>query len=284
MNRFVSDLKQHWNERPFIWDETRLGSQTIALPVNSRVLILAPHPDDPESVAVTCKMMARAGCDIHYAIVTLSPSGVDDDYAQTLHGKVPVHLKDKKIEIRRREQMTSAKMFGLAQDAVTFLAINEQENGASLDSPENRDCIKTILKSLIPDIVIMPIGKDTNSTHVWVYQVFRKYVKDVVCEIRKPIVAMYNEDPKTIDIRADVLVLFEEERANWKAELLRTHNSQHQRNLLQRKIGFDERILSVNRQRYQRHLDKIGPMVPSTGYAEVFELEIFDFALVTSGS
>ncbi len=69
MRQFVLDLKQYWNKRPFIWYEKSSGSDYMpCLPSKGRILVLGPHPDDPESVAITCRILDQTGCDIQYAI------------------------------------------------------------------------------------------------------------------------------------------------------------------------------------------------------------------------
>jgi hypothetical protein len=185
-------------------------------------------------------------------------------------------LKVKKIEIRRREQVRSAEMFGLSHDRLTFLDLPEDERGTGSHSPETRVRMMEHLESLSPEIVMLPVGKDTNRTHVWVYEVFRDCAKDLVSRRRKPMVALYNEDPKTTEIRADLVVLFGERRAGWKGALLRAHDSQQQRNRNTRGMGFDERILNLNRLGYKRFFESFGPEAGSSGYAEVFELELFE--------
>jgi len=90
----------------------------------------------------------------------------------------------------------------------------------------------------------------------------------VALEAGYPLVAFLNRDPKTIQMRCDVYLGFGETAAAWKAELLRFHRSQHQRNLNQRGYGFDERILGVN-----RHSAEACSL--EARYAEVFELEFF---------
>jgi len=86
---------------------------------------------------------------------------------------------------------------------------------------------------------------------------------------RLPVWAFLNCDAKTIGMRTDAYTVFDEEAARWKAELLRFHGSQHERNLRTRNRGFDERVLGLNRE--------IGA---ATGhplaYAEAFELQRFD--------
>jgi hypothetical protein len=67
-------------------------------------------------------------------------------------------------------------------------------------------------------------------------------------------------------MRTDLYMPFDAAAASWKADMLRLHRSQHERNLNTRGQGFDERVLAVNR---QAGLDL------NAAYAEVFELERF---------
>lgn len=240
--------------------------------MRGKVLVLAPHPDDPESVAITCRLLMRSGCEIWYAIVSMSPSGVEDEYAQIRRNRDPISLQEKKSMIRQEEQIRAAEMFGLIQDRLAFLGIEE---GKELDSPENLTRIREHLGSVEPDVVIMPVGKDPNQTHAWVYQAFRKCAKDLTIKTEKTIVALYNEDPKTIEIRKDLFVLFGEESADWKGTLLRVHDSQQERNIHHRGIGFDERILRMNHLSWKHLVEISTPVKSSAKYAEVFEIELF---------
>jgi len=246
------------------------------MPSRARVLALAPHPDDAESIAVTCRILLDSGCDLRFAIVCTSPSGVEDAYAAS-HGdpSLGTTLVERKIAIRRQEQIASAGKLGLPEDKVTFLSLDEK--GKMAYSPADQARIVHILQSTRPDIVIMPSGKDTNRTHTWVWGVFRESANGCFEGKRQPMVALYNEDPKTTDLAPDLYVLFGEESARWKSALLRTHDSQQQRNLHARKSGFDERILEVNRRRYDG-FSEVGTLHPSSfGYAEAFEIERFGF-------
>jgi len=272
---FIFDLRQYWKDRPFIWSGfENFFTKKVRLPTYGKVLVLSPHPDDPESVAITCRLLRHFGCDIWYAIVSVSPSGVEDEYAQKWQNNGFISLQEKKKEIRRREQTRAAEMFGLTPDRLAFLGIEENKD---LNSPEDLTRMKDYLESMVPDIVIMPIGKDSNQTHAWVYQAFQKCAKDLTLKTGKPIIALYNEDPKTIEIRKDLFVLFGEEGANWKRALLRAHDTQQQRNIHRRGMGFDERILRINHLSYKL-LHETSPIaISSAKYAEVFEIELFGF-------
>jgi LmbE family N-acetylglucosaminyl deacetylase len=277
VNRFVSDLQQNWDERPFVWTDNEVPPG-LCLPSSARVLALGPHPDDAESVAVTCRLLLHSGCDLRFAIVCTSPSGVEDAYAESHgDGSLGATLAERKIAIRKKEQIASAKKLGLSEDKVTFLSLDENEKGEISDSSADRARIGHLLQSTSPDIVIMPVGKDTNRTHAWVCRVFRESARRLFEMKRRPMVALYNEDPKTTDMMTDLFVLFGEESARWKSALLRTHDSQQQRNLHVRRSGFDERILQVNRRRYDRFPGAETLRESSFGYAEVFEIERFGF-------
>ena len=58
---------------------------------------------------------------------------------------------------------------------------------------------------------------------------------------------MLVRDPKTLEMRLDLVTVFGEEQAGWKAELLRCHASQQERNIRSRGYGLDKRVLDVNR-------------------------------------
>ena len=95
-----------------------------------------------------------------------------------------------------------------------------------------------------PAIVFLPHGNDTNADHRRTCSLFMR----AASEAGFSLAAFFNRDPKTIRMRYDFYTAFGPAEAEWKAALLRFHESQQQRNLNTRNIGFDERILEVNRQ------------------------------------
>ena len=80
--------------------------------------------------------------------------------------------------------------------------------------------------------------------------------------------ALLVRDPKTLDMNLDLVTPFNQEEAEWKAEMLRCHASQHERNLKSRGYGIDERILQANRE----IAAEIGG---EDDYAEGFEIREF---------
>jgi len=283
VERFVADMKRYWDQRPFIWFENQKRSGLVPSPPSrARVLILGPHPDDPESAAITIRLLMNSGCEIFFAIACMSPEGVDDEYASLRHDMDSLSLLDRKIEIRRREQKQSAQVIGIASKQLTFLDIEKSRNKNSLDTSENRLKIRNHLEFLLPDIVITPAGKDTNQTHVWVCKIMRQCIRDLSINSGKTIIALYNEDPKTMEIHPDLFVLFGEKSALWKKSLLKVHDSQQQRNISRQQKGFDERILRVNLESYEKLLQYTPLSTGKDRYAEVFEIEIFDHDTTTN--
>jgi LmbE family N-acetylglucosaminyl deacetylase len=229
-------------------------------------------------VAITIRLLLKSGCDLRYAIVSMSPSGVQDQDARP-DGPVDVtSLLQRKIAIRRREQILAAAALGLTEERIRFLCLGENEGGTFSESRENRASIKLLLESTMPDIAIMPVGQDSNQTHAWVHRVFREHAIGLAQKRRRPLVALYNEDPKTMSMRTDLFVLFGEESAGWKRALLRIHDSQQKRNLRLRQVGFDDRILQVNRRGFARFSGSNDFDGSSAGYAEAFEIERFGFS------
>jgi LmbE family N-acetylglucosaminyl deacetylase len=222
----------------------------IKIPKDLKVLVLAPHPDDFDAIGVTLKIFRDNGNHIELAVISGAESGVEDSFCENYPDMT-------KAEIREQEQLASCKFFGLSESQVNFLHLKEKD-GDPIESEGNLEILRNYIDKINPDIVFMPHWNDTNAGHSRTYSMLKKIAKDVKIYL--------NRDPKTIEIRQDIYTLFDEEDARWKAELLRCHKSQHQRNLNTRNHGFDERVLQVNRQ-----IAKEGAC--AAPYAEVFEVD-----------
>ncbi len=268
---FIRQLSLRWAERPFLWvaePVLRDSSTRFPVPGAAKVLALAPHPDDPETSAVALRLLKDAGCEIWYVIVCLSPGGVQDSFVEGHEDG----LDARKENARKAEQKAAAESFGLSPSHLTFLELPE---GDLLDSEENRIRVASHLEWVEPDLVVLPTGKDTNRTHAWVCSTFRSAAPALARKRGQPLVAFYNEDPKTLSLRDDLFVLFSEDLAQWKRRLLRFHDSQQQRNLATRGFGFDERIIEVSRGARGRAPVTSEPTASSAEYAEAFEIEVF---------
>lgn len=227
---------------------------TLAIPAVRRIVVLAPHPDDFDAIAVTLRFFRDNGNRIDVAVLTGGASGVEDGFRGAF-------TADAKAALREEEQRASCRFFGLPDDRLAFLRLVEDDSGHLVPGPDNLAQVREYLVNRRPDLVFMPHGNDTNADHQRVFALFTQIVR----EERLKMTAFLNRDPKTIAMRPDVCTGFDEDAALWKGELLRLHQSQHQRNLNTRKAGFDERVLSVNRQ-IARELGGLWP------YAECFEI------------
>ena len=228
---------------------------SLSLPGSLRILVLAPHPDDFDAIGVTLKCLFDNGNYVRVAVARTG-SGVEDAYC-------PGFTLSEKADLRQEEQRRSLEFFGLPGECMSFLSLSNDAEDQPFDNSENSDAILALLRKEVPDIVFLPHGNDTNSGHRAMYSLFTQAAR----RSGRPLVAFLNRDPKTIDMRPDLYMPFDQDEANWKAELLRFHDSQHQRNLRSRGHGFDDRILDVNRA-IARELSL------KSEYAEVFEVEL----------
>jgi LmbE family N-acetylglucosaminyl deacetylase len=222
---------------------------TIRWPGLLRLLVLAPHPDDFDAIGVTMRFFHRDGHPILVAVVSGSASGVLDDFCVGAEAKAAV---------REEEQRASLRFFGLPDSALTFLRCTEDEGGDPEESPANQAAIAECLAGAKPDVVLLPHGRDTNLGHQRVWAMFRRVAPDTP--------ALLIRDPKTLEFRTDLCMPFGENAAAWKRQLLKHHRSQDYRNLAQRGIGFDERILRVNRS----IAEELGLKEP---FAEAFQVD-----------
>ena len=221
------------------------------------VLILAPHPDDFDAIGVSMHFLHERGYPLNLAVATLGASGVEDSFCS------PPTL-EAKGKLRQQEQLRSCHFFGLPKEDLVFLQLEEDDQGHPLEIKSNLEIIRQHFMKIRPAMVFLPHWQDTNLGHQRVYAMFRQVAK----ESKYPLVAFLNRDPKTLQMRCQVYLEFGAEKAAWKGELLRFHQSQHQRNLNTRGYGLDERILEVTKE--STALCSLNEM-----YAEVFELEFF---------
>jgi LmbE family N-acetylglucosaminyl deacetylase len=228
---------------------------SLAIPPDLRVAILAPHPDDFDAAGVTLRMFQRNGNRIELAVLTSGASGVEDSFCSP-------PLRAEKARVRENEQRASCRFFGLPPEQVAFLRLAEDETGELADRRENEQAIRRYLLEAAPQIVFLPHGNDTNRDHRLVWSLSRR----TASELDLGVTAFLIRDPKTVAMRVDAYTAFDEEEADWKVRLLQFHRSQQQRNLNTRKKGFDDRILGVNKQAAMEL------RIPAP-YAEAFELE-----------
>ncbi len=234
-----------------------LSLKSLAIPASLRVSVLAPHPDDFDAIGIAMRFFQKNGNDIDVAVLTSGASGVEDGFDGAWTAEAKGWLREK-------EQRASCRFFGLPESGLSFLCLNEDDQGHLADTSDNLKTMRSYLMKKCPQFMFLPHGNDTNLGHQRTYA----FLRQILQEEKLSAIAILNRDPKTITMRQDLYTAFDAEESAWKGELLRFHQSQHQRNLNSRGHGFDERILRVNRQ-IAAELNIRAP------FAEIFELGFF---------
>jgi LmbE family N-acetylglucosaminyl deacetylase len=227
-----------------------LSLRDVSFPRPLSVLVLAPHPDDFDAVALSLRHLHRQGHGLHLAVLTSGASGVEDGFEGATSDAA-------KAALREEEQRASCAFFGLPPERLRFLRLWEDEARDAADLAR----LQAWMAQRPADLLFMPHGNDSNRTHRRTYEAVRAVAKGLGLEAW----ACLNQDAKTLEMRVDLVFEFGEEEAAWKAQLLRLHRSQHERNLRSRGIGFDQRVLDVNRRAAQA-------LGSAQAYAEAFEL------------
>lgn len=236
---------------PILWSQ-------LKWPPARRIVVLAPHPDDFDTVAVTLRRFDDAGHAVFLLVLLPGHGGVENTFPNATSLKA-------KSAIREAEQRASCRLFGLPESRLFFLDNPENKAGDPIESSPGNDQIHRRLRHLAPDIIILPHGNDTNAGHRWGYALFRAFAESAA----HPVTGLLFHDPKTIQMTQHLLVPFDGETAQWKRTLLCCHETQQQRNLANRGYGFDERILRDNR-------ESAGHPLVSAPFAETFEIAYWE--------
>jgi len=180
------------------------------------------------------RRLQAGGATIHVA-VDRSGSGIDDSYClpPTLEVKAAI----------REESSGAVVAFSACRRPPDFLRLEEDDEAQLIDSPRNADLLRALLASLRP----VWSSCRTATTRTPVTSGWRPCFAASLRKRDTPSqrFSIEIEDHQPADGH---LHCVREEDAQWKAQLLRFHDSQHQRNLHARGHGFDERILDTNRQ------------------------------------
>lgn len=222
--------------------------RTLTLPPAREILVLAPHPDDFDAIALTLRHLQAQGHALHVAVLTRGTGGVETGFEGARDDA-------EKAALREAEQRESCALFGLPPDRLQFLRLWEGTDGG------HARLRAWMAERKAAHLLFLPHGNDSNRTHRRTFEAARA----VAAELGLHAWACLNQDAKTVAMRVDLYLGFGEEEAAWKARLLRCHRSQQERNLRTRGQGFDARVLEVNRQA-ARSLAIDAP------YAEAFEL------------
>lgn len=224
----------------------------LAFPRPLTILVLAPHPDDFDAIGLTLRHLQDQGHAVHVAVLTSGASGVEDGFEGARDDRA-------KAALREAEQRESCAFFGLPPQRLHFLRLWQGPSEADAGADAQR--LRQWMAARPADLLFMPHGNDSNSTHRRTWEA--ACAAAAALDLRAW--ACLNQDAKTLHMRIDLFFEFDEAQAGWKAQLLRFHRSQQERNLRSRGAGFDARVLQVNRQAARA----LGTQLP---YAEVFEL------------
>jgi len=217
--------------------------EELEVPPELRVLVLAPHPDDFDVIAVTLRRLQQEGNPIHLAVLTSGASGVEPGFCTGGDWET-------RSVLREHEQRRSCRFFGLPETDFEFLRLNEDQAGHLTADEGNLERMRACLIERAADLVFLPHGNDTNADHRRTYFMMRQ----IAAFSELTFMALLVRDPKTIEMLDQVVTFFGQEEAEWKARLMRFHESQQQRNLNVRGYGFDERILRLNQETAARML------------------------------
>ncbi|MBI4024333.1 MAG: PIG-L family deacetylase [Verrucomicrobia bacterium] len=204
------------------------------LPGGGTAVALAPHPDDPDAIAITLRLLQQGGWKVHWMVLNSGWSGVPDEIVGADRGA--------KGRLREAEERAAAEMFGLPKGQLSFLRLIENDAGKMEACDENRRRFNGALEALAPDLVLLPHGEDTNPDHRLAFSWFAAWMRTWPF----PVIGLCNEDPKTENFYSNLRVRFGEEAATWKSGILECHRSQSLRNQRTRGHTFADRILSVN--------------------------------------
>jgi len=242
--------------------------EAIDVAPEQRVLVLAPHPDDFDVIAVTLRHLQQNGNLIFLSVLTSGASCVEPGFCVSGDWET-------RSALREHEQRRSCRFFGLPESDFEFLRLNEDQFGHLTSDESNLERVRACLVERAPDLVFLPHGNDTNADHRRTYYMMQK---NAACS-GMTFSAFLARDPKTEEMRDEVVTFFGQGEADWKAELLRFHESQQQRNLNVRGHGLDERIRRLNQKTAARVRDRHfagRKPTPDELLAESFEIELWE--------
>ena len=123
-----------------------------------KLLVLAPHPDDFDAIAVMLKYFQENSNEILLLVLTGASSGVNDSFLER-------PTRQNKEDIRQHEQKKALEFFRFPRSQVRFLRLPEDVNGDLLLDEGCRNIVGKHFREFNPDMITLPFGKDTNESH-----------------------------------------------------------------------------------------------------------------------
>jgi LmbE family N-acetylglucosaminyl deacetylase len=100
--------------------------ETYKIDNSQRILVLAPHPDDFDAIGVSLRYFDGNRNPIYLAVATSGASGVEDSFCSP-------PTREAKGKLREEEQRASCRYFGLPEENLTFLRLEEDQEGHTLE-------------------------------------------------------------------------------------------------------------------------------------------------------
>ena len=141
--------------------------ENFTFPKTLGLLVLAPHPDDFDAIGVSLRYFHDNGNPINLAVATSGASGVEDSFC------LPP-TREVKGKMREEEQRASCRFFGLPDENLAFLRLEEDQEGHPLEDKHNFLIIQDHFIKIRPDMVFIPHGEDTNPGHQRIHAMFRQ--------------------------------------------------------------------------------------------------------------
>jgi len=106
-----------------------------SIPQEMRLLVLAPHPDDFDEIAVTLRFFKDNGNPIFLSVLSSGASGVEDSFCTP-------PTPETKAKVREQEQLASCHFFGLRDTNLDYMRLPEDRDGHILKNSENLEQIR----------------------------------------------------------------------------------------------------------------------------------------------
>jgi len=225
------------------------------IPSGMNVLVLAPHPDDYDAIAITMKLLQQCDNRIFVRVLGTGWNRVEDEICDPA-------TPEAKAALQRQEFHESCRRFELNEDDVAFLDMKEDSSGYIRKHPFNIELLKKAITEIKPQLIFMPHWNDTSNDR----RLAATLAWDALDELGLSTPLLHFYTPKTRTMYRHFYTVFSRSEADWKAGQLQCHRSIQQHYMAHYGIGFVDKIIQLN---YDAGRD-----IGKDKYAEVFEMKI----------
>ncbi|HET9580821.1 MAG TPA: PIG-L deacetylase family protein [Usitatibacter sp.] len=166
LHRLYRRIAPHWVrnglERSLLEIERFSAPRSVTKPPGTRVLLLAPHPDD-ESIACGGTLHAYAEAGVPVRVSVLTDGCLGDPQLRALPEGDPERTRRERALAARRREEAIAAMRALGVAAHDFLDARDGSLAAAVGSVGER--LARILREWRPDVVLVPFLSDRHPDH-----------------------------------------------------------------------------------------------------------------------